>query len=397
MTAGESHGPQLTALVAGLPSGLLLDREALDHQLARRQAGYGRSPRQQLERDTATVTGGVRHGRTMGGPVAISIANRDHENWSQAMSVWPTDEPQGNWRDRPTSLVRPGHADLAGMARGNFTELRPVLERASARETAARVAVGACTQALLSELGITVRAHVRALGSVCSDAPIPGPGDWAHLEQSQLLCLDASVEQRMIAAIDAAREERDTLGGVLEIIAYGCPPGLGGYVTSRERLDGRLAGAALSVQAMKGVEFGDGFALAGRPGSAAHDEVFPAADDATTQGMGVVRHTNHAGGIEGGMTNGAPIVVRVAMKPLPTLMRPLASVDLTTGEPSPAHAERSDTCAVPAAAVVLECAIAFELARVVREQFGMQSLDDLLHAWRAYCERVRLPQPQLQG
>jgi len=264
---------------------------------------------------------------TIGGPIALTIANRDHSNWHAAMSVWPTDELQDNWRDRTLPIPRPGHADLGGMARGGHTDLRPVLERASARETAARVAVGALCQQFLATLGITVRAHVRAIGETATTRPTPGVHDFDDIDASEVRCLDADAGAAMIEQIDGAKRDRDTLGGVLEIVVYGCPPGLGGYATTAERLDGRLAGAALSVQAMKAVEFGDGFALAAKRGSAAHDEMHPASDD-DSQGMGVTRATNHAGGIEGGMTNGAPIVLRVAMKPLPTLMKPLATVNM---------------------------------------------------------------------
>ena len=377
-------------MLRGLPSGLAIDREFVDGQLARRQAGYGRSPRQKLERDRAEVTGGLRHGVTIGGPIALTIVNRDHGNWHAAMSVWPTEELQENWRDRTLPIPRPGHADLGGMARGGHTDLRPVLERASARETAARVAVGALCQQFLSTLGIEVRSHVRSIGAAATTRTAPALKEFAGIDASEVRCLDDVAAAAMVAEIDAAKRDRDTLGGVLEILIYGCPPGLGGYATTAERLDGRLAGAALSVQAMKAVAFGDGFDLATVRGSAAHDEMQPAADDdPAAQGMGVTRATNHAGGIEGGMTNGAPVVVRVAMKPLPTLMKPLATVNMETGEQAMAHAERSDACAVPAAAIVLEAALAFELTAVVREQFGMQSLDDVLAAWSAYRTRTR--------
>lgn len=372
-----------------MPSGLPVDRAAIDACLARRQAGYGRSPRQQVETDRVEVTAGIRHGVTLGSPIALGIENRDHANWGAAMSVWPTDEQQGNWRDRPIAVPRPGHADLAGMARGAFDDLRPVLERASARETAARVAAGALAAQLLERLGIVVRAHVRAIGTARSDGAVPGRDAWQGIDDSPLRCLDAAAGERMRAEIDAARNDRDTLGGLVEVVAYGCPPGLGGYATAAERLGGRLAAAALSVHAMKAVEIGDGMAAASTRGSAFHDEVRPVgAGDGVGHGMGVTRDTNHAGGLEGGMTNGAPIVLRVAMKPLPTLMRPLRTVDLTTGQAADAHAERSDTCAVPAAAVVLEAAIAFELARVVREQFGAQALADVEQAWHAFRQRV---------
>jgi chorismate synthase len=393
-TAGESHGPELTAILVGMPSGLMLDAALIEQQLARRQGGYGRSPRQRLEQDSATITGGVRHGCTMGGPISLRIANRDHANWDHAMSVWPTESLQGNWRDRPIALPRPGHADLAGMARGAFTELRPVLERASARETAARVAVGAIAQQLLGHLGVHVCAHVRSVGDVDAPGnPPSAPTEFAVLDSRQMRCLDAAADARMVAHVDEVRARRDTCGGVVEVIVYGLPPGLGGYVTARERLDGRLAGAAMSVQAMKGVEFGAGMELARRAGSAAHDEIWPCEDShgSARHGMGITRRTNHAGGIEGGMSNGAPVVLRIAMKPLPTLMQPLASVDLAHGEPAVAHAERSDTCAVPAAAVVLEAVIALEVAAVIREHFGMQALSDVSAAWNSYCERVAYP------
>lgn len=393
-TAGESHGPALTAIVSGLPSGLSVDRAFVDAQLRRRQSGHGRSPRQQIEQDQVHVTAGLRHGRTLGGPVAMTLPNRDHASWDAAMDPWPTDSEQGNWRDRPIHVPRPGHADLGGIARGAFDEqgLRPVLERASARETAARVAGGALAQLLLAQLGIRVRSHVRGVGDVFDDRDTPAERDsaWDRLDDTQLRALDPDTDSRMVEAVDAAAADRDTLGGHVEVVAWGLPPGIGGYATARERLDGRLAGAAMAVHAMKSVAIGGGEHTSASRGSDAHDELFPAApgDD---QGMGVTRRTNRAGGIEGGMTNGAPVVVRVGMKPLPTLMRPLATVDLATGEAATAHAERSDTCAVAAAAIALEAAIAFELARVLREQFGAQSLLDVRDAHARYCERVRYP------
>ncbi|MCW2955145.1 MAG: chorismate synthase [Thermoleophilia bacterium] len=394
-TAGESHGPSLTAIVEGLPSGLHVDRTWVDAQLARRQAGYGRSPRQKIETDTVEVTGGLRHGITIGGPLALHVTNRDHASWSAVMSPWPTTERQGNWRDEPIRVPRPGHADLGGIARGAFDAdgLRPVLERSSARETAARVAAGALAQQLLAELGIRVRGYVRGVGATASDLPTPAETDpaWSALDATDLRTVDPDAEQRMLAEVDAAKADRDTLGGEVEVVAWGLPPGIGGYVTSGERLDGRLAGAALAVHAMKSVTIGAGDELGALRGSAAHDEIFPASAADGDHGMGVTRRTNRAGGIEGGMTTGAPLILRVSMKPLPTLMRPLATVDLATGEPTTAHAERSDTCAIAAAAVALEAAVAFELARVVREQFGAQALIDVLHAWHGYRERVRYP------
>jgi chorismate synthase len=395
-TAGESHGPQLTAIVAGLPTGLTVDRAFIDAQLARRQGGHGRSPRQQIETDVAIVTAGLRHGRTIGGPVAMQLTNRDHEaSWNAAMDPWPTDQEQGNWRDRPITVPRPGHADLGGIARGAFDTdgLRPVLERASARETAARVAGGALAQQLLATLGIRVRGWVRATGSAECDIATPPELDerWDGLDASRMRTIDVDADARMVAEVDAARAGKDTLGGFVEIVAWGLPPGIGGYATTSERLDGRLAGAALSMHAMKAVSIGGGSDAAAVRGSEAHDEMHPATGD-DDQGMGVTRSTNRAGGIEGGMTNGAPLVVRVGMKPLPTLMRPLATVDLASGEAATAHAERSDTCAISAAAVALEAAIAFELAVVLREQFGAGALVDVLDAFHAYRARVRYPE-----
>ena len=405
-TAGESHGPRLTAIVTGLPAGLTVDRAWVGAQLARRQGGHGRSPRQQIETDTVEVSAGLRHGRTMGSPLAMHLANRDHAaSWNAAMAPWPTDELQGNWRDRPIHVPRPGHADLGGIARHDFAEdgLRPVLERASARETAARVAGGAVAQQLLAELGIRVRGFVRATGAAISDAPTPHEHDpcWERIDDTALRTIDADADARMVAEVDAARADKDTLGGIVEVVAYGLPPGLGGFTTNHERLDGRLARAALAVHAMKSVSIGDGADTGTMRGSAAHDELFPTADaDASLpagavggdQGMGVTRRTNRAGGIEGGMTNGAPLVLRISMKPLPTLMRPLATVDLSTGEAAVAHAERSDTCAIAAAAIALECAVAFELAALVREQFGGPSLGDMIDAFGSYRDRVRYPE-----
>jgi chorismate synthase len=394
-TAGESHGPNLTAILTGLPSGLQVDRDFVDAQLARRQAGYGRSPRQQIERDRIEVTGGLRHAVTLGSPLAMTIANRDHEQWRAAMSPWATDEEQGNWRDRSIHVPRPGHADLPGIARGAFDEegLRPVLERASARETAARVAAGAIAQLLLARVGVRVRAWVTRVGSVHdrSEAPAENASVWGELDARQLRTPDPQVDDAMAAEVDAAQADRDTLGGEIAIAAWGLPPGIGGYATSAERIDGRLAGAALAVHAMKAVSIGDGDLIDAERGSQAHDELHPASDSDGDQGMGVTRRTNRAGGIEGGMTNGAPLLLRVSMKPLPTLMRPLASVDLRSGEAAAAHAERSDTCAIAAAAIALETAIAFELARIVREQFGAQALADVEDAFERYCARVRFP------
>lgn len=355
-TAGESHGPALVALVTGLPAGLVLDRAAIDADLRRRQQGYGRSPRQRIESDEIEVLAGLRHGRTLGTPLALVVRNRDHENWAWGMSPWaPAGEPSGRGT-KPVTLPRPGHADLAGALKYGLADVRDALERASARHTAVVVAAGSVAKRLLGELGVEVVGAVVAIGG-------------------------AEGEEERHAAIDAARAERDTLGGLVEVRARCVPPGLGSYATRDARLDARLAAALMGTQAVKAVEIGEGLALARRRGSEAHDEI--ARDDS-----GLVRNTNRAGGIEGGLSNGEEIVLRAAMKPLPTLMRPLASVDLDTGEPAPALVERSDVAAVEALAVVAEAVVAFELARAAREKFGGDALDDMLGAHRAYLERI---------
>jgi chorismate synthase len=346
VTAGESHGPALVAIVTGLPAGLVLDKPSIDADLRRRQQGYGRSPRQQIETDEVEVLAGLRHGRTLGTPLALVVRNRDHKNWTWGMSPWPPEgEAQGKGTKQVT-LPRPGHADLAGVQKYGLDDVRDALERASARHTAAFVAAGAVAKALLAAIGVTLTSGVAT--------------------------------EDLEARIDEARAERDTVGGVVEVRAQGVPPGLGSYAAKEERLDGRLAQALMAIQAVKGVEIGDGFALAELRGSQAHDEIQP----------GLRRATNHAGGIEGGMSNGEEIVVRAAMKPLPTLMKPLASVDLATGEPAQALVERSDVAAVEALAVVAEAAVAFELARAAREKFGGDALGDFVAAYRAYVERI---------
>ena len=355
VTAGESHGPALVAVLTGLPAGLVLDREAIDADLRRRQQGYGRSPRQQLEQDAVEVLAGLRHGRTLGTPLALVVANRDHSNWAWGMSPWrPEGEPSGKGT-KPVTLPRPGHADLAGVQKFGHEDVRDALERASARHTAVFVAAGAVAKAFLRELGIEVAGSVLEIGGV---------------------------REGWEAAIDEARVDRDTLGGIVEVRASGVFPGLGSYATREERLDGRLAGALMGIQAVKGVEIGDGFALARERGSAAHDQI------ETDRS----RRSNRAGGIEAGVSNGEEVVVRAAMKPLPTLMKPLDSVDLATGEPAQALVERSDVAAVEALAVVAEAAVAWELARAAREKLGGDAMVDVLAAHRAYLERIRTPQ-----
>jgi len=346
-SAGESHGPALVAILGGLPAGLELDCDAIDADLKRRQEGYGRSPRQQIEQDRVEVLAGLRHGRTLGTPLALVVRNVDHKNWTWGMSPWPPEgEPSGKGT-KPVTLPRPGHADLAGVLKYGHDDVRNALERASARHTAVHVAAGAVAKALLATIGIAVHAAT----------------------------VDA---EALRAAVDEARAERDTVGGVVEVRATGVPPGLGSYAEKADRLDARLAFALMGIQAVKGVEIGDGFALAALKGSQAHDEI-------RTDRR---RDTNHAGGIEAGISNGEEIVVRAAMKPLPTLMKPLASVDLSTGEPAQALVERSDVAAVEALAVVAEAAVAWELARTAHEKFGGDAIVDFVEAHRAYLARI---------
>jgi chorismate synthase len=386
VTAGESHGPGLTVVVSGVPAGLELEQEAIRRDLARRQAGYGRSPRQKLEQDDARMLAGVRHGRTLGSPIAMFIENRDHKNWTHPMNAWPvTDEELADygWRGKSITLPRPGHADLPGVLKYGHEDVRNVLERASARETAARVAAGAVAKAVIRAIGIEVRSHVLQVGSVRATPPAwLQLEDFERAERSEVRCLDPGAEAAMIEEIEAAKKERDTLGGVTEVRAFNVPPGLGSHVSAGQRLDGRIAGAMLSIQSAKGVEIGDAVASAGRRGSSVHDEIFH--DD----GRGYHRETDRAGGLEGGMTNGSDVIVRTIWKPLPTLMRPLRSVELGSHEPREAHVERSDVTVLPAAAVVAEAALAFELARAVLEKFGGDSIEDTIAAHRAYMSRI---------
>jgi chorismate synthase len=377
-TAGESHGPGLTAVVEGLPAGLEVTPEDIDRDLARRQLGHGRGGRMKIESDRAEVTAGLRHGRTLGSPVALRIVNRDFENWQDRMSPWPVDEEV-----EEVHLPRPGHADLAGVQKFGFGDVRNVLERASARETAARVGAGALAKVFLRAAGVEVRSHVLQIGSV--EAPRRddlAPADFERVDESPVRCLDEQASAAMVQEIDDARKANESLGGIYEVRAFGLVPGLGSHLSWEERLDGRLAQAIMSIQAMKGVGIGDGFDLAGRVGSRAHDEIF------WSEEQGFFRETNRAGGLEGGMTTGDPLVVLGAMKPLPTLTKPLRSVDLATKQPAPALRERTDSCTVPAAGVVGEAMVALVLAGEYRTKFGGDHLDDTLAALRAYEERI---------
>jgi chorismate synthase len=380
ITAGESHGPGLTCVLEGLPAGLELDRDAINRDMARRQLGHGRGGRMKIEHDTAEPTAGVRHGRTLGSPVALTVANRDYANWAERMSPWPVDAAL-----EEVHLPRPGHADLAGVKKYGFTDVRDVLERASARETAARVAGGAVCRAFLRVLGVEIVSHVRQIGTVHAP-PYPEPLEldrFADVDSSPVRCLDAEASRAMVEHIDAQRKANESLGGVFEVRAYGLVTGLGSHVSWQERLDGLLAGALCSIQAVKGVALGDGFALAGQPGSLAHDEIFH------SEQRGFYRETNHAGGLEGGMTNGEPLIVSAAMKPLPTLTKPLRSVDIATLEPAQALRERTDSCTVPAAGVVGEAMVAFVLANSYRAKFGGDHIDDVRAALAAYRARIQ--------
>jgi chorismate synthase len=372
LTAGESHGPALVGVLEGLPARLPLSAADLDRDLARRQAGHGRSPRQRLEDDRARILAGVRHGLTLGSPLAVVIENRDHANWVEEMAVEAGPVPQ-----RPVTVPRPGHADLAGgLKYGWRDDLRPVLERASARETAMRVALGAAARRLLREIGVEIGSHVVAIGEVAApDTPAPcTAGEVAALREradaSAVRCPDAAASQRMAAAIDAAREERDSVGGVVEVVAAGLPVGLGSHVQWDRKLDGRLGQALLSLPAVKGVEVGRGFRDAGRRGSAVHDPI-------EHDGTRFTRPSNNAGGLEGGISNGEPIVVRLAKKPISTLMRPLPSVDVRTLGPEAAHVERADACAVPALSVIAEAVVALVLADAVLEVVGGDDMESV--------------------
>jgi chorismate synthase len=389
-TSGESHGPAETSIVEGIPAGLPLYASIVDRDLARRQSGYGRGGRMAIERDRCRFLAGVRHGRTLGSPICMVVENTDFQNWSTVMSPEPLPGGESSLEElRPVLVPRPGHADLGGIAKFGFSEARNVLERASARETVGRVAGGAIFRSLLEQAGVTVRARVVSIGSVRS-AATADPCDaksveWQAVEDSPVGCEDPVASQAMCDAIDEARRQGESLGGVFEIWCWGLRPGVGGYERIESRLDGRLMGAIGSIPAIKGVEIGSAFDNAGRPGSLVHDEL-QVKDDG--RGRVITRASNRAGGLEGGMTNGLPIIIRAAMKPIPTLTTPLGSVELPGLTPKEAHFERSDVCAVPAARVVGEAMTAYVLAGAYLEKFGGDCLDDFLASLAAYEARL---------
>ena len=385
LTAGESHGRALVAICEGVPAGVEVTTADIASALARRRAGYGRGARMKFEQDEVEITGGVRHGVTLGGPVAVRIANTEWPKWETVMSPDPVSaaELADQARNAPLTRPRPGHADLAGMQKYGHDEARPVLERASARETAARVALGEVARRYLRQvLGAQILSHVVAIGSVCApEGVLPAPGDGARVDEDPVRCLDPDASAAMREEIDRARKDGDTLGGVIEVVVYGVPPGLGSHVHWDRRLDGRLAGAMMSIHAIKGVEIGDGFATARRHGSVAHDEI-----EATAGG--VRRRTNRAGGIEGGMSTGEPVRVRAAMKPISTVPRALDTIDVATGEPAKAINQRSDVTAVPAAGVVAEAMAALVLADAATEKFGGDSVSEARRNLRGYLDSL---------
>ncbi len=378
MTAGESHGPGLIAIVEGLPSGIVVSPRFINEELSRRQKGVGRGGRMKIEKDEVKIIAGVRFGKTLGSPVAFLIKNRDWENWSDVMSIEEVEqEPE------KITKPRPGHADLTGTFKMNFDDVRNVLERASARETAAKVAAGAFAKLLLGELNIKILSHVIRIGSCSASINVsPKPGDLDEIDLSPVRCFDKKTETKMLKEIENVSSNKDSLGGIFEVLVYGCPPGLGSYVSWDRRLDGRLSRAIMSIPAIKGIEFGEGFGLSELCGSRAHDEIF------YSSSKGFYRETNRAGGLEGGMTNGEPILIRAAMKPIPTLSKPLKTVDIVTKKPVSAIKERADVCAVPAAAVVGEAAVAFEIAHAVIEKFGGDSLLELKRNYNGYLKQI---------
>ena len=385
LTAGESHGPELVAIVEGLPAGIPITTAQVQDALARRRLGYGRGARMKFEQDVVSLSGGVRHGATQGGPVAITVGNTEWPKWQEIMAADPVD-PEALTGARAALLTRPrpGHADFTGMQKYGFEEARPVLERASARETAARVALGSVAAAFLNELGIRLVTHTVAIGPVEAprDLELPTPDDVARLDEDPMRAFDPTVSRAMVEEVDSCHESGDTVGGVVETLVYGLPPGLGSYVHWDRRLDSQLAGALMGIQAIKGVEVGDGFETARRRGSVAHDEI-----ERNDQGV-VRRLANRAGGIEGGMSNGEVLRVRAAMKPIATVPRALSTIDVATGEAAKAHHQRSDVCAVPAAGVVAEAMVALVVANSVLEKFGGDSLLETKRNLASYLANI---------
>lgn len=384
LTAGESHGSALTGILEGLPAHVRISTADLIAALARRRLGHGRGARMGFEQDQVTILGGVRHGETLGSPIAVTIANTEWPKWERIMSADEVDPTSlDSARNAPLTRPRPGHADLAGMQKYDFAEARPILERASARETATRVALGEFAKHFLSQaLGVEILSHVTAIGGVVADPSLPTPADVAVIDADPVRCFDSIASTRMVERIDQAQKNGDTLGGIIEVLVYGCPPGVGTHVSSDKRLDARLAAALMGIQAIKGVEVGDGFALAASPGSAAHDPM-------EMRDGSIARLTNHAGGIEGGMSNGSVIRLRAAMKPIATVPHALPTVDVATGSNAPAHHQRSDVCAVPAAGVIAEAMVALALTDAVLDMFGGDTVSDIRIRVEAYHARIR--------
>ncbi|MCB4207579.1 chorismate synthase [Arthrobacter sp. UM1] len=387
LTAGESHGEALVGILEGFPAGIEVTRADVQAALARRRLGYGRGARMKFEQDEVRLIGGVRHGRTLGGPVAVEVANTEWPKWEQVMSADPVDAEvlEGKARNAPLTRPRPGHADFTGMQKYGFDEARPILERASARETATRVALGTVAAGLLRQLGVTLVSHTVQIRDVAvpDSAPLPRAADVEALDADPLRCFDEETSRAMVEAVDEAHRSGETLGGVVEVLAYGLPPGLGSHVHWDRRLDSRLAGALMGIQAIKGVELGDGFETAARPGSEAHDEIVRPAP-----GQPVTRAANRAGGVEGGMSTGDVLRVRAAMKPIATVPKALRTVDTSTGEDATAHHQRSDVCAVPAAGVVAEAMTALVLAEAVLEKFGGDSVEETRRNLESYLESI---------
>lgn len=384
LTAGESHGPELLAILEGMPAGVPVGLADIRADLARRRLGYGRGARQKFEEDELTISGGIRFGLTMGSPIALRIGNSEWPRWVDVMSAEPVDPatlPKG--RGAPLTRPRPGHADLVGMQKYGFEEARNVLERASARETAARVGLGAIARAFLAEFGVSVLSHTLSIGTVRvpEGTPLPGPDDVARLDEDPLRCADPDTSALMVAEVDSAQKDGDTLGGVIEVLAFGLPPGLGSYTHWDRRLDAQLASAIMGIQAIKGVEVGDGFLTTTRRGSKAHDELF-------TTGSGIARSTDRAGGTEGGMSTGSVLRVRAGMKPISTVPHALRTIDVTTGTAAEAHHQRSDVCAVPASGIVAEAMVALVLANSLLEKFGGDSLAETRRNVRGYLDAI---------